>query len=151
MKSLVFFVGVCEGFTPATRKHTTNPGFFGHTLIAQKKGDVLSDKLSTRGLTSGFFSAIMTSSPKTRLRTIFESENEIMYTKDKLFRITLRLNEEQFTFVKDQADILGVSPSEFLRMVVNASLATNKKLAEKLQERIGEGRENDKADINNIV
>ena len=74
-----------------------------------------------------------------------------MYIKDKLFRITLRLNEEQFTFVKDQADILGVSPSEFLRMVVNASLATNKKLAEKLQERIGEGRENDKTDINNIV
>jgi uncharacterized protein (DUF1778 family) len=74
-----------------------------------------------------------------------------MYTKDKAFRITLRLNEEQFSFVKEQADTLGVSPSEFLRMVVNASLATSKKVTEKLNERLGEGRENDKADINDSV
>jgi uncharacterized protein (DUF1778 family) len=74
-----------------------------------------------------------------------------MYTKDKSFRITLRLNEEQFSFVKEQADTLGVSPSEFLRMVVNASLATSKKVTEKLNERLGEGRENDKTDINHSV
>lgn len=74
-----------------------------------------------------------------------------MYTKDKSFRITLRLNEEQFSFVKEQADTLGVSPSEFLRMVVNASLATSKKVTEKLNERLGEGRENDKADIDDSV
>lgn len=74
-----------------------------------------------------------------------------MYTKDKAFRITLRLNEEQFSFVKEQADTLGVSPSEFLRMVVNASLATSKKVTEKLNERLGDGRENDKADINDSV
>lgn len=74
-----------------------------------------------------------------------------MYMKDKSFRITLRLNEEQFSFVKEQADTLGVSPSEFLRMVVNASLATSKKVTEKLNERLGEGRENDKADINDSV
>lgn len=74
-----------------------------------------------------------------------------MYTKDKAYRITLRLNEEQFSFVKEQADTLGVSPSEFLRMVVNASLATSKKVTEKLNERLGEGRENDKADINDSV
>lgn len=74
-----------------------------------------------------------------------------MYTKDKSFRITLRLNEEQFSFVKEQADTLGVSPSEFLRMVVNASLATSKKVTVKLNERLGEGRENDKADINDSV
>lgn len=74
-----------------------------------------------------------------------------MYTKDKAFRITLRLNEEQFSFVKEQADTLGVSPSEFLRMVVNASLATSKKVTEKLNERLGEGRENDKTDIDDSV
>ena len=74
-----------------------------------------------------------------------------MYTKDKAFRITLRLNEEQFSFVKEQADTLGVSPSEFLRMVVNASLATSKKVTEKLNGRSGEGRENDKANIDDIV
>ena len=74
-----------------------------------------------------------------------------MYTKDKSHRITLRLNEEQFNFVKDQADMLDVGPSEFLRMVVNASLATSKKLTSTMNERIGNGRENDKANSDNIV
>lgn len=72
-----------------------------------------------------------------------------MYTKDKLYRITLRLNEEQFDFVKQNADFLGVSPSEFLRMVVNASMASTKTALSKLQE--GLGRANDKTDSDNIV
>lgn len=46
-----------------------------------------------------------------------------MYTQDKTKRITLRLNENQFNFVKSSADILGVSPSDFLRMVINATMA----------------------------
>ena len=50
-----------------------------------------------------------------------------MYTKDKNHRITVRLNEEQFLFLNDQAEILGVTPAEFLRMVVNSSLAIAKK------------------------
>lgn len=72
-----------------------------------------------------------------------------MYTKDKTNRITLRLNEEQFEFVKANADILGVSPSEFLRMVVNSSMAMKKGLEAKLKEKSKEGigRENDKADF----
>lgn len=72
-----------------------------------------------------------------------------MYTKDKTNRITLRLNDEQFEFVKGNADVLGVSPSEFLRMVVNSSMAlakaTEVKIHKSLQE--GNGRENDKANI----
>lgn len=68
-----------------------------------------------------------------------------MYTKDKTNRVTLRLNDEQFAFVKSNADILGVSPSEFLRMVVNSSMAMSKGLSEKLKE--GIGRENDKANF----
>ena len=72
-----------------------------------------------------------------------------MYTKDKTNRITLRLNDEQFEFVKGNADVLGVSPSEFLRMVVNSSMAlanaTEVKIQKSLQE--GNGRENDKANI----
>lgn len=74
-----------------------------------------------------------------------------MYTKDKAQRITLRLNEAQFLFVKENADILGVSPSEFLRMVVNASMATTQKALEKVQKGVGAGRENDKADSVHIV
>lgn len=74
-----------------------------------------------------------------------------MYTKDKSHRITLRLNEEQFSFVKDQSDMLDVSPSDFLRMVINASLATSKKVSQKFNERIGSGRENDETNLDNIV
>lgn len=74
-----------------------------------------------------------------------------MYTKDKSNRITLRLNDEQFEFVKAQADLLGVSPSEFLRMVVNASLATSKGLVKRIKIEEGTGRENDEADINDSV
>lgn len=72
-----------------------------------------------------------------------------MYIKDKVNRITLRLNEEQFDFVKDNADILGVSPSEFLRMVINASIATTKTALKKFEE--GLGRANDKTDSNDSV
>lgn len=72
-----------------------------------------------------------------------------MYTKDKTNRITLRLNDEQFEFVKGNADVLGVSPSEFLRMVVNSSMALAKATEEKFQKALqeGKGRENDKANI----
>lgn len=72
-----------------------------------------------------------------------------MYTKDKANRITLRLNNEQFDFVKGNADVLGVSPSEFLRMVVNASMATAKTAIKNIGE--GLGRANDKTGIDNIV
>lgn len=72
-----------------------------------------------------------------------------MYTCDKTNRITLRLNDEQFQYVKSNADILGVSPSEFLRMVVNASIALAKSAESKIKE--GIGRENDKANFNDIV
>lgn len=74
-----------------------------------------------------------------------------MYTKDKSFRITLRLNEEQFNFVKGEADVLGVSPSEFLRMVVNASLSVHKNAQFQVVLKEGDGRENDKANSDDIV
>lgn len=46
-----------------------------------------------------------------------------MYLNDKTNRITLRLNDNQFVFVQQSADMLGVSPSEFLRMVINSTMA----------------------------
>lgn len=73
-----------------------------------------------------------------------------MYTSDKKERITLRLNEKQFNYVKENADILGVSPSEFLRMVINATIALAEKVVEN-EKKEGEGRENDKANIDDIV
>lgn len=77
-----------------------------------------------------------------------------MYTKDKSNRITLRLNEEQFAFVRENADILGVSPSDFLRMVINSSMAMSRSVENKIEQftiKGGNGRENDKADSNHIV
>lgn len=75
-----------------------------------------------------------------------------MYTKDKSNRITLRLNDEQFAFVKANADLLGVSPSEFLRMVVNASMAASRQASNRIHEELeGLGRENDETSSNHIV
>lgn len=78
-----------------------------------------------------------------------------MYTKDKNNRITLRLNDEQFEFVKANADMLDVSPSEFLRMVVNSTMSLTKKAMQKANERLEAleevGRENDKTDFDNLV
>ena len=64
-----------------------------------------------------------------------------MYTKDKSHRITLRLNEEQFECVKESADRYDVSPSEFLRMVVNSTMFTAKEGVER--------RENEQTSSNN--
>ena len=86
-----------------------------------------------------------------------------MYTKDKTHRITLRLNEEQFEFVKLNAEMLDVRPSDFLRMVINSALSMQKlakpkidAITEKIQasaEEIKEGmrRENEQTDSDYIV
>lgn len=78
-----------------------------------------------------------------------------MYTKDKTNRITLRLNDEQFEFVKGNADVLGVSPSDFLRMVINSTMSLAKAAvdhaAEQMRVEEGTRRENEQADEHNIV
>ena len=70
-----------------------------------------------------------------------------MYNKDKVNRVTLRLTERQFLFVKQNADVLGVSPSEFLRMVVNSAMSITDLTNEKLKGVCG--RANDETDIDN--
>lgn len=78
-----------------------------------------------------------------------------MYHKDKNQRITLRLSGEQFAFVKESAEALGVSPSDFLRMVINFTMTTTKKaeqVAKKATEEMeGMRRENEQANFNNFV
>lgn len=66
-----------------------------------------------------------------------------MYLNDKKHRITLRLNDQQFAFIRGTAEILDVSPSELLRMMVNTAMVTKKAADEAIR---GGGRENDKAD-----
>lgn len=49
-----------------------------------------------------------------------------MYTKDKDRQITVRLSEEQYQYLKRTADQLEVTPSKFLRMVVNSTMVASK-------------------------
>lgn len=87
-----------------------------------------------------------------------------LYTKDKNTRITLRLNDTQFGFIKENADIMGVSPSEMIRILINTTYATSKMALEKIKTggsrendlsennlKEGLGRENDKTNQHNIV
>lgn len=62
-----------------------------------------------------------------------------MYEKDKKTRITLRVTEDQMAFLREQTEVLGISPSDYLRMVINATMALAR--AEKGKE--GNSREND--------
>ena len=74
-----------------------------------------------------------------------------MYTKDKKTRVTLRLTEKQFAFVKANSDLLGVSPSDFLRIVINSAMATVKLPKTVDLSKEGIGRENDETNSDNIV
>ena len=74
-----------------------------------------------------------------------------MYTKDKKTRVTLRLTENQFAFVKANSDLLGVSPSDFLRIVINSAMSTVKLPKTVDLSKEGSGRENDETDCDDIV
>lgn len=61
-----------------------------------------------------------------------------MYTKDKSHRVTLRLNEEQMAFILKDSVTLGVSPSEYIRMVINSSMAVYNKAMKSLEKPFNE-------------
>lgn len=64
-------------------------------------------------------------------------------------RVTLRLNDEQYKFLIDVSEILGVSPSDYLRMSVNTGMVASKKNWDEVK---GVGtNENVKTDSNNII
>lgn len=62
-------------------------------------------------------------------------------------RLTVRLNEEQFQFLIDASAILGVSPSDYIRMAVNSGMVMTK---EQKKGTVGTN-ENVKANSDNIV
>lgn len=64
-------------------------------------------------------------------------------------RITLRLNEKQYNFIIGVSEVLGVSPSDYIRMVVNSGMVQMQK-AEETKGMVGT-HENVKTDINNLV
>jgi hypothetical protein len=55
-----------------------------------------------------------------------------MYLKDKVHRITVRVNDKQYEFLKESSASLDVDPSEFLRMVVASTMTTVKAMSSKL-------------------
>lgn len=71
------------------------------------------------------------------------------YTKDKANRITLRLNDDQFNFVTSQANVLDVSPSDFLRMVINLAMVSTEQSLNTIAKKGVSGRENDTTVLNN--
>ena len=76
-----------------------------------------------------------------------------MYTGDKNQRITLRLNPAQFAFIQTNAEIMGVSPSDFLRMMINSVMTMREAINEfkDTEERKEDRRENEIAHIDHIV
>lgn len=42
-----------------------------------------------------------------------------MYTKDKKYVVTLRLNPEQYGYLKGTADSFGVTPAQWLRIIID--------------------------------
>lgn len=55
------------------------------------------------------------------------------YAGDKNQRVTVRFTPQQFKFVAEMADTMGVSPSDVIRMIINSGMVTwnNKKGAER--------------------
>lgn len=41
-------------------------------------------------------------------------------------RVTLRLNDEQYKFLLKVSDILGVSPSDYMRMTINSGMVATR-------------------------
>lgn len=69
-----------------------------------------------------------------------------MYEKDKKSRITLRLNKEQMDFVLNDSQTLGISPSEYIRMLISTCISMSKKLKDQMEDK---RRENDFTANNN--
>lgn len=74
---------------------------------------------------------------------------------DLSHRVTIRLNDAQFAFICNQAEALGVSPSNFVRMLLNSCMVADARLnaeAEKIFNEGGENvNENIKANKHNII
>lgn len=61
-------------------------------------------------------------------------------------RLTIRLNDKQFEFLLNVSGVLGVSPSDYIRMCLNAGMVTVDK---GLLEKVGTQFEDVKTDIDN--
>lgn len=83
--------------------------------------------------------------------------SNVNYGSNYTHRITLRLNDEQHDFVIKVAQLLGVSPSDYIRMSINTGMmAMNKDLEDltsgkMVQKGMVGMNENVETNINDIV
>lgn len=82
--------------------------------------------------------------------------NKVNMGSNYTHRVTLRLNDEQYGFIITVAEVLGVSPSDYLRMCVNsgmvASRSQNPELFAKDEKgKVGTEDEDVKTNSNDII
>lgn len=70
----------------------------------------------------------------------------MIYTKDRTQRITVRFTQPQFDFILRSASVLSVSPSDFLRMMINGVMASEISTLEEMEANC---RENEVMDNSN--
>lgn len=72
---------------------------------------------------------------------------------DLSHRMTLRLNDNQMDFLVNVSEACGVSPSEYVRMMINAGMVAMVRASESLTKDVkgGMSNENIQADKHNIV
>ena len=65
-------------------------------------------------------------------------------------RVTLRLTDDQFNWLIEVSKILGVTPSEYMRMSVNSGMVIMKQVEEQHEGEVGTN-ENVKTNSDDIV
>lgn len=75
-------------------------------------------------------------------------ETRNMYMKDKNTRLTLRVTPEQMAHINRMCATLGVCPSDYLRMILNVTIAGEKRSINLMKDEVN-CRENEIADFNN--
>lgn len=78
----------------------------------------------------------------------------INYGDPYTHRITLRVTDEQMAYLISVSELLGVSPSEYVRMTINAGAVASRKADESLKllgKAGGTSNENVQTDKHNLV
>ena len=74
-----------------------------------------------------------------------------MYEKDKKQRITLRLNQKQFDFIRKSSESLGIAPSDFIRMLVNSYIYASESQFDSNARKTSQAFEELKGEVVNII
>lgn len=87
--------------------------------------------------------------------------NTVNYGDKYTKRLTLRISERQLEWLVKISEVLGVSPSDYLRMVINTSMISTQKSVDTMLngmvgmpnngERIGGNDEHVKTDSDNLI